>query len=119
MYAPQWIDIIEECLGYSGLKSGCYYFMAHMDENFDDKRAAMIAKYTPLSKEELNEGCFDVKWFYEAYETLGEKLFNKLYNSAKYISNGSKHSRARKYADAALGRVTVSGIGGCNQGQTE
>lgn len=108
MYAPQWIDIIEECLGYSGLKSGCYYFMAHMDENFDDRRAAMIAKYTPLSKEELNEGCFDVKWFYEAYETLGEKLFNKLYNSAKYISYGSKHSRARKYADAALGRVTVS-----------
>lgn len=108
MYAPQWIDIIEECLGYSGLKSGCYYFMAHMDENFDDKRAAMIAKYTPLSKRELNEGCFDVKWFYEAYETLGEKLFNKLYNSAKYISYGSKHSRARKYADAALGRVTVS-----------
>lgn len=107
MYAPQWIDIIEECLGYSGLKSGCYYFMAHMNESFDDRKAAMIAKYTPLSKEELNGGCFDVKWFYEAYETLGEKLFDKLYKSAKYISDGSKHSRARKYADAALSRVTV------------
>lgn len=107
MYAPQWLDIVEECLGYSGLKSGCYYFMAHMNERFDDKKAAMIAKYTPLSKEELNGGCFDVKWFYEAYEELGEKLFDKLYNSAKYISDGSKHSRARKYADAALNRVTV------------
>lgn len=108
MYAPQWLDIVEECLGYSGLKSGCYYFMAHMNESFDDKKAAMIAKYTPLSKEELNGGCFDVKWFYEAYEELGEKLFDKLYNSAKYISDGSKHSRARKYADAALARVTVA-----------
>ncbi len=39
MYAPQWIDIIEECLGYSGLKSGCYYFMAHMNENFDEQES--------------------------------------------------------------------------------
>lgn len=107
MYAPQWLDIIGDCLGYSGLKSGCYYFMAHMNEYFDDKKMAMIAKYTPLSKEELNQGCFDVKWFREAYETLGEELFDKLYVSAKYISDGSKHSRARKYADAALGRVTI------------
>lgn len=107
MYAPQWLDIIEECLGYPGLKSGCYYFMAHMNERFDDRKKAMIAKYTPLSEEELNGGCFDVKWFYEAYETLGETLFNKLYAGAKYVSDGSKHSRARKYADAALKRVTA------------
>ena len=26
----------------------------------------------------------------------------------KYISDGNKHSRARKYSDAALGKVTVS-----------
>lgn len=107
MYAPQWLDIIEACLGYPGLKSGCYYFMAHMNESFDDRKRAMIAKYTPLSEEELNGGCFDVKWFYEAYETLGEELFHKLYAGAKYISDGSKHSRARKYADAALKHVTV------------
>ncbi len=107
MYAPQWLDIIEDCLGNPGLKSGCYYFMAHMNEQFDDRKKAVIAKYTPLSEEELNGGCFDVKWFYEAYEALGEELFNKLYAGAKYISDGSKHSRARKYADAALKRVTV------------
>lgn len=107
MYAPQWMDLIESCLDYDGLKSGCYYFMAHMNERFDDRKVAMIAKYTPLSMEELTNGCFDVRWFYEAYEKLGEKRFNKLYASAKYISDGNKHSRARKYADAALNRVTV------------
>ena len=42
MYAPQWIDIIEEHLGWKGMKSGCYYFMAHMDERFDDRKQAMI-----------------------------------------------------------------------------
>lgn len=105
MYAPQWIDLIEEYLGCDGFKSGCYYFMAHMNEQFDDKKKAMIAKYTPLTAEELNDGCFDVNWFFEAYEKLGDKMFAKLYKSAKYISDGSKHSRARKYADAALGKV--------------
>lgn len=37
MYAPQWLDIIEEYRPVR-LKSGCYYFMAHMNERFDDKR---------------------------------------------------------------------------------
>ncbi|RJW37661.1 DUF4132 domain-containing protein [Clostridiales bacterium TF09-2AC] len=107
MYAPQWIDIIEGYLGWKGLKSGCYYFMAHMDENFDDRKKAIFAKYTPLSPEELQNGAFDVNWFREAYGQLGEEHFSLLYDAAKYISDGQKHSRARKYADAAAGRVGV------------
>lgn len=107
MYAPQWLDLVEKYLKCPGFKSGCYYFMAHMNERFDDKKKAMIAKYTPLSEEELNDGCFDVTWFTEIYKQLGEKLFAKLYKAAKYISDGSKHTRARKYADAALDKVTV------------
>jgi len=107
MYAPQWIDVIQEYLGWQGLKSGCYYFMAHMNERFDDQKKAMIAKYTPLSAEELQDGAFDIEWFREAYEMLGEKNFELLYKAAKYISDGQKHSRARKYADAATGKVTL------------
>ncbi len=107
MYAPQWIDVIEEALGWAGMKSGCYYFMAHMDEYFDDQKQAMIARYTPLSAEELRNGAFDIDWFREVYELLGEKNFSLLYKAAKYISDGQKHSRARKYADAATGKVTA------------
>ncbi|MCI8417753.1 MAG: DUF4132 domain-containing protein [Lachnospiraceae bacterium] len=110
MYAPQWIDIIQEHLDWKGLKSGCYYFMAHMNERFDDQKQAMIAKYTPLSPEELQNGAFDVDWFEEAYEQLGEKNFGLLYQAAKYISDGQKHSRARKYADAATGKVTLEDL---------
>lgn len=110
MYAPQWIDIIQEYLGWQGLKSGCYYFMAHMNERFDDQKMAMIAKYTPLSAEELQDGAFDIDWFREAYGMLGEKNFELLYKAAKYISDGLKHSRARKYADAATGKVTLDAL---------
>ncbi len=109
-YSPEWINIVGEYLGYDGFKSACYYFMAHMNERFDDIRKAIIAKYTPLSDEELNAGAFDINWFKSAYEEMGEKRFNEVYDAAKYISDGAKHSRARKYADATLGRMYIDDV---------
>ncbi len=105
LYSPEWIPLIGEYLGYEGFLSACYYFMAHMNEVFGDKRKAMIAKFTPLSEEELNDGAFDIRWFKDAYETLGKKRFEMIYDAAKYISDGAKHARARKYADAVLGKT--------------
>ncbi len=105
MYAQKWIPMIEEYLKMPGFESTCYYFMAHTSEEFDEQVMSMIAKYTPLSPEELRDGAFDIHWFFEAYNKLGEKNFMMLYNAAKYCSSGSAHGRARKYADAALGKV--------------
>ncbi len=105
MYAQQWIPMIEEYLKLPGFASTCYYFMAHTSERFDEQVTSTIAKYTPLSPEELRDGAFDIHWFFEAYEKLGEKNFKLLYDAAKYSSTGAAHARARKYADAALGNV--------------
>ncbi len=110
MYSPEWIAIVGESLGWEGFTSCCYYFMAHMNESFDAKRQAMIAKYTPLSEEELNDGAFDLDWFTEVYHTLGQTHFDTIYKAAKYISDGSKHSRARKYADAATGKLDTKKV---------
>lgn len=105
MYAQQWLPMIEEYLEMPGFASACYYFIAHTSEGFDDKVTSVIAKYTPLSPQELHSGAFDIHWFFEAYEKLGEKNFMMLYDAAKYSSTGTAHGRARKYADAALGKV--------------
>ena len=106
MFNFSWIDCIEEYLGWPGLKSGIYYFTAHMNETFSDRTAAIIAKYTPLTPEELNDGAFDLNWFMECSTKLGDKRFKILYDSAKYISDSNKHTRARKYADAVQGKVS-------------
>jgi hypothetical protein len=50
-------------------------------------------------------GVFAVDWFKEAYAEIGEERFNIIYDAAKYISEGANHTRARKYADAVLGRL--------------
>ncbi|MBQ9749806.1 MAG: DUF4132 domain-containing protein, partial [Clostridia bacterium] len=107
LFSPEWIPIIGKYLEIESFESVCYYFMAHMNEKFDDKRKAMIARFTPLSDDELNLGAFDVNWFRSAYESIGEKEFDLIYDAAKYISDGAKHSRARKYADATLGKFEV------------
>ena len=107
LFSPEWIPIIGRYLEIDSFESVCYYFMAHMNEKFDDKRKAMIARFTPLSDDELNLGAFDVNWFRSAYDSIGEKEFDLIYDAAKYISDGAKHSRARKYADATLGKFDV------------
>ena len=91
LFSPEWIPIVGEYLGIASFESVCYYFMAHMNEMFDDKRKAMIAKFTPLSEEELNLGAFDADWFRSAYNSIGEKEFDLIYDAAKYISDGAKH----------------------------
>ncbi len=110
LYAPQWIDIVRDYLGWEGFKSACYYFIAHMNERVSDSTKAVIAKYTPISSEDLMSGAFDINWFKDAYETIGEERFGIIYDSAKYISDGAKHSRARKYADAVMDRLDKSEI---------
>ena len=106
MYASQWLEIIESYLGWKGLVSGCYYFQAHMSD-VDKNKEGLIAKYTPISIEDLKEGAFDIDWFKSAYKELGEKKFEMLYDSAKYISDGAKHSRARMFADAVNGKLNL------------
>ena len=106
MYASQWIEIIEGYLGWKGLASGCYYFQAHMSD-IDRNKESLIAKYTPISIDDLMDGAFDIDWFKSAYKELGAKRFEMLYDSAKYISDGAKHTRARMFADAVLGNLKL------------
>ncbi|WP_338981086.1 DUF4132 domain-containing protein [Fusobacterium nucleatum] len=106
MFSSQWIEIIEEYLGWKGLASGCYYFQAHMSD-IDRNKEGLIAKYTPISIDDLMDGAFDIDWFNSAYKELGAKRFEMLYNSAKYISDGAKHTRARMFADAVLGNLKL------------
>lgn len=110
MYAPQWLEIIEGCIGWKGLTSAAYYFHAHTNEWCDDKKKAIIARYTPIDPDDLKAGAFDIDWFREAYEEVGIERFQVIYEAAKYISSGASHTRARKYADAVNGIVVAAEV---------
>ncbi|MBQ4486765.1 MAG: hypothetical protein II936_07145, partial [Oscillospiraceae bacterium] len=40
MYSTEWLDIVGEYLNWDGFRDTCWYFIAHMNEEFDDKRKA-------------------------------------------------------------------------------
>ncbi len=106
MYAPQWVDIVQQHLGWPGLKSAAWYFHAHINESFSAQKETEVAIYSPVSAQSFNDGAFDGEWFKSAYETLGSERFNMLYSCAKYITDGgSSHRRAQLFADAALGKL--------------
>lgn len=107
MYAPKWIPLIEEYLGWKGLASGCNYFRAHTSD-VSRELEGLIGRYSPISIERFQDGAFDIDWFRESYESLGEDRFLLLYDASKYISDGAKHSRARMFADAVLGKLSLT-----------
>ncbi|MBP5355030.1 MAG: DUF4132 domain-containing protein [Lachnospiraceae bacterium] len=107
LYSEGWIPVVGEYLGWEGFESACYYFISHMNERFSEQQKALFAKYTPITTDELNDGAFDIDWFRETLDTIGEKRFDMIYDAAKYITDGAKHTRARKYADAVRGKLSL------------
>ncbi|HEY2495050.1 MAG TPA: DUF4132 domain-containing protein [Paenibacillus sp.] len=110
MYAPQWLDIVAKYLNWDGLRSAAWYFHAHINEGFSAEKETVVAHYSPISAQDFNDGAFDISWFKEAYDTLGEKRFDLLYDCAKYISAGANHRRSQLFADATLGKLNIMEI---------
>ena len=105
MYAPGWLDMVSDHLGWPGLKSAAWYFHAHTNETLSAEKETEVARYSPITPEDFKDGAFDVAWFHDAWQTLGEERFNLLYDCAKYLTEGANHRRAQLFADAVLGRL--------------
>ncbi|MDR1480861.1 MAG: DUF5724 domain-containing protein [Planctomycetaceae bacterium] len=110
MYAPQWIDLVQEFLGWQGLMSACWYFHAHINESMSETKESIIARYSPISPRQFKDGAFDINWFNDAYKTLGEKRFQMVYDAAKYITSGGNHRRAQIFADALRGKLKIADV---------
>ncbi len=110
MYAPQWISIVEEYLGWKGLSQACWYFHAHVNEGFSSLKETNVARYSPITPQEFRDGAFDINWFKLAYKTLGEKKFSLVYDSAKYITAGGSHKRAQLFSDAVLKKLDINEV---------
>jgi hypothetical protein len=110
MYSPQWLEIVEKYLNWPGLKSAGWYFHAHINEAFSNEKQTIVARYSPISPEDLKSGAFDINWFKEAFALLGEKRFKVVYSSAKYIAGGGLHKRSQLFTDAMIGKLTSTQV---------
>ena len=69
-----------------------------------------ISRYTSVAPEDFSDGAFDTVWFHEIYRQLGKKRFEIVYDAAKYIAEGNRHTRARKLSDAVLGILKAKDV---------
>ncbi len=90
LYSPEWIDIVGEYLDWEGFVQPCWYFMAYMNEEADDKRTTMIAKFTPLSVEELKSSAACENRCLPENTPLGRRCGKR---TAKGVLQGQHHHR--------------------------
>lgn len=110
LYSPRWLELVEKAIGWNGLTSAAYYFLAHTGDNLGENEKSYISRFTSVAPEDFADGAFDPGWFHEVYRQLGKKRFEVVYDAAKYISEGNRHTRSRKLSDAVLGNLKVKDV---------
>ncbi|TAE15309.1 MAG: DUF4132 domain-containing protein, partial [Bacteroidetes bacterium] len=109
-YSPQWIKYAENNLGWENMQSAVWWLHAHTNGYHSAETETEIAHYSKVDITEFQDGAVDTFWFQEVYQSLGEKRWQMLYDSAKYISDGNGHTRAKLYADIILGKISLEDV---------
>lgn len=110
LYAPQWLDLVDGYLGWSGFKEAAWWLKAHTNGFNLTTHESIISSFSRVPIEDFARGAVDVTWFYQAYKALGKVRWKLLYQSAKYITDGSGHKRATLYADVMLGITKITEV---------
>ena len=110
MYAPQWLKFTEANLGWKDMSQAVWWLHAHANGYHSEETETEISKYSQVDIADFKEGGVDRDWFEAIYKSLGEERWKLLYESAKYISDGNGHTRAKLYADVILGNVGIEEI---------
>ncbi len=111
IYAPQWQKFISKYLDWKGLDEGIWWLHAHTKtasySSVNSELESEMAKYSAVDLQDFKDGAVDKDWFLSAYKKLGKAKWEMLYESAKYISDGNGHRRARLYADTLTGDLKI------------
>lgn len=111
VYAPQWQKLISNYLEWKGLDAAIWWMHAHTKTSgyqaTNSEIESEIAKYSAVDLADFSDGAVDKLWFDSAYKQLGKAKWEILYNSAKYITDGNGHRRAKLYADTLLGDLKI------------
>ncbi|QHS58588.1 DUF4132 domain-containing protein [Chitinophaga agri] len=111
VYAPQWQKLVSKYLGWKGLDAAIWWMHAHTKTSAYAEQTAEaeseIARYSSVDVQDFKDGAVDKDWFLQAYKEIGTERWQKVYDAAKYISDGNGHRRARLYADVMTGSLKI------------
>ncbi len=110
VYAQQWLPYVSVFLGWKNMESAVWWLHAHTSELRNAQTETEIAKYSAVEMTAFRDGAVDIDWFKDFYKSLGKEKWKKLYNSAKYISDGTGHTRGKLYADVITGNTRITEV---------
>ena len=114
VYAPQWQKFVSKYLSWKGLDTAIWWMHAHTKTStYAEKTAeaeSEIARYSTIDVQDFKDGAVDKDWFGQAYKEIGQERWQKVYDAAKYISDGNGHRRARLYADVMTGDLKIKEV---------
>ena len=114
VYAPQWQKLVSGYLNWKGLDTALWWLHVHTKSDAYAARNAdlesAVALYTDIELQDFKEGAVDKSWFQQAYKEIGKDRWQKVYDAAKYISDGNGHRRARLYADVITGDLKIKEV---------
>jgi hypothetical protein len=108
VYAPQWLEIIENHTGWKGLRNAALFFHAHISERCSNEMEALIARFTSIPRKSLLSGGFDVDWYRQAAKEIGAARFNKVYQASRCVSSAVAHARLGKAMNFANGEKNAT-----------
>lgn len=109
-YSPQWLPLVSGYLGWKNMESAVWWLHAHTNGEHNSQTESEISKYSSVEITSFKDGAVDISWFKEVYKSLGKERWKKLYDSAKYITDGSGHKRAHLYSDVILGNTKITEV---------
>lgn len=114
LFAPQWATVLSEAMKINGLAEAVWWLTAHTKDDrltigkeVRNMWTEEIGQKTEVNMARLSQGAVDVEWFFRAHKLVGAKVWDELYELAKFSSSGSGHVRAKLFADALLGNLSV------------
>lgn len=114
VYAPQWQKLVSGYLNWKGLDTAIWWLHVHTKSDAYAARNAdlesAVALYTAIGLDDFKDGAVDKEWFQQAYKEIGKERWQKVYDAAKYISDGNGHRRARLYADVITGDLKIKEV---------
>jgi hypothetical protein len=109
-YAPQWLKYVSANLAWEKMAAAVWWLHAHTNGYHSAETETEIGKYSKVEIKDFQDGAVDIDWFQEVYQALGKERWQMLYDSAKYISDGNGHNRAKLYADVILGNTKMDEV---------
>lgn len=106
LYNQSFIDYTDKYLNIKGLKSGIYYFMAHLNEQLNENKIEILKEYSAIDYHDFKDGAFDHAW-YDEIKNIDSNDFKIIYDNAKYITIGGLHKRAQRFFDAKNNKIST------------